>query len=534
MDQVWAVILAGGASARFWPCDGDHQPKYLLRPAGGDTLLRRAWQRALRLTGDPSRVVVMTGEAQAGIVRVELPDLHPSRLICEPARRDTLPAAALGMAAIQQWDDTDPVVCVLPADSFLEPSDAPAQALEAARAVGLPDQQRLFSFTIAPTRPETGFGYLELAQPIAGGVLAVAKFHEKPNRETAERFLASGKYHWNLGSFVWRASGFWSELKRQQPAILTAARETWAALDSGHAEAAAGAFARSPAISIDYGVMEGAESVGAIPVKCEFDDVGTWDALAGLGGISPAEIEVESQDCLVRATDRVAFVGCNNLILVQERGRILVMARGSGQLVKQARQLAEGERRDPPIRAEDVRPGVMLGIDFGTVRTGVAACDDLGMLASPVGVVHSTEMAETAKKVAEIARERRASGAVIGMPFNMDGSEGAAVERVRRFAELLKQHGVSRIEFQDERLTSWEADAQLRDAGHFGRDRKERLDAASAALILEAWLKERRGPEGVAGGTTKPEPPDDAPWEKAGWQKSRHGRGSSAKGKNRR
>jgi len=547
--NTWCVILAGGASARFWPVDGDSHPKYLLRPDGTRTLIEMAWERALSVA-DASRVMVVTGRAQAETVAACLPGLAHENLVVEPSRRDTLPAIGLGVAEVlRRGANESDVVVVTPSDSWLRPSDAIGMALTQAVAAEALDESRLCCFTVRATEPKTGFGYLELAMAEGDrNFVEVKSFVEKPDAVRAAKYVASGHHHWNTGSFACRVGAFVFAMDAAQPGAMRHLKACAEALANDEDVRARESFELLPLVSIDYGLMERAPHVAAIPLPVEFDDIGSWDALAEHGGLVEMSESrdgisvtgVDSENCAAYGVGSVAFVGCQDLVVVREGDRILVMRRGHGQSVKQARALVEEERRKaarqdmavaantPPLAVKasptgGAGPGVHLGVDYGDARTGVALSDDLGLLASPLELIRERDRELVADRVAALAREHRAVNVVLGMPFNMDGTEGPRALKAREFAALLRARGVASVILHDERLTSWEAEGRLREAGHGGRERKQLLDMAAAVTILEAYLSGLRKPSSESSGghvaASASLDAADIPWEKPGWQK---------------
>jgi mannose-1-phosphate guanylyltransferase len=333
--SLYAIILAGGASSRFWPLSGDEHPKYLLKPDGANTLLELAWNRAAACTS-PQFIMVVTARAQAAAVRTALPALEQANLCIEPARRDTAAAIALGCKAVASRDAQADVL-VLPADTLIEPQKALARALATARA--LPDyDSAIHVFGAKPSRPEGSFGYIELGAEVAKGVHAVASFVEKPGERAAD--MVRHGLLWNAGCFFFRLSTFQRELSAHLPSLSDRLRP-----------AAPGSVAEEDynalqSISIDYGLIEKARNLRVALLDAEFDDIGTWDALLRRGGVGEGGVvSVGGARNAAHAPGRtVAVVGESDLLVVAEGDRILVLKRGHGQQVKQAAQSLEAGR----------------------------------------------------------------------------------------------------------------------------------------------------------------------------------------------
>ncbi len=261
-----AVILAGGGGLRLWPWTGPRLPKPLLPLGGGGrTLLRATLDRVGPLAGR----VLLQADATVGrrLVGAE-PALGPGDLREEPSPRDTAGAVALAMRRALEEDPAG-VVGVFPADHRVADEAAFREALAAAAAAAA--EGHLALLAIRPTEPATRFGWIELGDPLPGGGPArrVLRFTEKPDRATAERFLATGRFAWNAGMFVWRADAFWRALARHAPEIAGPV-EAWAT--RGDRDAWEG-MARLP---IDVALLERADDVVAVPLDAGWDDVGSW------------------------------------------------------------------------------------------------------------------------------------------------------------------------------------------------------------------------------------------------------------------
>lgn len=336
MPSLFAIILAGGASSRFWPLSGDEHPKYLLRPDGKRTLIELAFERALACT-DASRILVITSSAQAAGVRQALPGLPAENVCVEPARRDTAAAIGLGCKAVAARESGADVL-VLPADTLIEPGSAFAAAVAAARAApGAGDAIHVFG--VRPAEPQGGYGYIERGEAMGGGVFAVKRFVEKPG-EGARDLIARG-FLWNVGCFLFRLAAFDREMASHLPAH--SQRLHPAQPGSVSAEDYRGL----PSISIDYGLIEKARNLRVAVVDATFDDIGTWDALLRAGAAGQGRMISTGNGNVAIAPGRtVAIVDADDLLVVADGDRILVMRKGAGQQVKQvARQAAEPDAK---------------------------------------------------------------------------------------------------------------------------------------------------------------------------------------------
>lgn len=322
---TWAVVLAGGSGTRFWPASTPERPKQLL-PLGGDRpLVAEAVSRARAVAG-LDRLRIVAGRHLLPALRHGLPTLGDRHFLAEPRPRGTGPALAWAAHEIAR---TDPgaVMVAMHADHVIRPEAeflrTVRRAVEAARS-----RRRLYCIGAPPDRPETGYGYLELGEERAPGVHDVRRFVEKPDRETAARYLAAGDYLWNTGIFVWRVDDFLEAVGRLTPEVAGALPR----LDAGDPD---GFFETVKPITVDVGVMERSDAVGAVRATFAWDDVGVWTALARTRGtdaegnttVGPARL-VESADNIVWAEGgRVTLFGVRGFVVVRSGEETLVMPR---------------------------------------------------------------------------------------------------------------------------------------------------------------------------------------------------------------
>lgn len=348
--KIVPVILSGGAGTRLWPLSRPGNPKQL-HSLGGDVTMLQA--TALRVADaelfDPPIVVGSAGLADAVEAQLASCGVAPGRLIFEPEGRNT--ATAVALAALDAGDDA--VLLVMPSDHLIADGDAFVAAVKR----GLPAAQDgwLVTFGIHPETPETGYGYIRRAEALAPGLFRAERFVEKPDRETAQRYVDEGCYDWNGGIFLFRADALLAELARQAPDILDPVRRAVAEAkrDGNGLRPESGAFAAARAQSIDHAVMEGAERVAVVPVQMGWSDVGSWDALyeAGEadaeGNVAAGEVTaLDTRGCLLRSDGpRVVAIGVEDLVVVATADAVLVVPRGQTQRVREAVERLKAERQ---------------------------------------------------------------------------------------------------------------------------------------------------------------------------------------------
>jgi mannose-1-phosphate guanylyltransferase len=339
-----AVILAGGRGTRFWPLGREARPKQVLRITGRDPMLVQTVRRLRPLI--PGRRVTLVADAvQTRAARKLLPRLPKESFLIEPLARNTAPALMLATARI--WlDDPEAVVAVLPADHLIRDEARFRRVLQAG-AEAASKERALVTFGIPATYPATGYGYIRHDRASGrkfGGkaFYPVLAFKEKPNLAQADEYLASGDYAWNSGMFLWRAGVFAEKIEAWAPELVPAWTALVAALKSGSAARLKAAFARVPALSIDYALMEKAGGVLVADGDFGWSDVGAWSALLDIwprdraGNATRGEtLALDSRGCLVWNPGRLtALVGVRDLIVVEAGDALLVCDASLDQRVR--------------------------------------------------------------------------------------------------------------------------------------------------------------------------------------------------------
>ncbi len=346
MADTYAVIMAGGSGTRFWPASRPERPKQLLPLAPGDdrSLLRATVDRISPLV-PIERVLVVTSTALAEATRADLPGLPEENLLAEPVGRNTAPCVGWAAAVIARRSP-EARLMVLPADHHIGDEKTYLQTL--ATALDAASEGDLVTVGLKPTRPETGYGYIEVGEPIAEEVWRARRFVEKPTRERAEQLFASGSYLWNSGMFFFRADAILEAIEHHLPGLAKGLAELDRAAAAGSEEAAvAEGYGDLPRISIDHGVMEKADGVAVVPGDFGWSDLGSWTTAWELsekddaGNASGSDaVLVDASGNLVRAPlgKVVALVGVSDLVVVDTEDALLVVPRSRAQEVREVVQ----------------------------------------------------------------------------------------------------------------------------------------------------------------------------------------------------
>ena len=334
------VILSGGSGTRLWPLSRSQYPKQFLPLVSDYSMLQETLLRVVEFPGLQAPIAVCN-EDHRFILADQLwqLDIRPKAIILEPFGRNTAPAVAMAALSAESAED---VLLVLPADHVISDQAAFHAAIKTAQLFA--EQDKLVTFGIVPTAPETGYGYLKVGDSLGDNAFAVAAFVEKPDLNTAEVYLASGDYLWNSGMFAFKAGVFLNELQKFNPKMLQICRDALAAAkaDLDFVRLDKEIFADCPSDSIDYAVMEKTDAAVVIPMDAGWNDVGSWSALWQVTGkdesanaIKGDVLTVDTKNSFIHSCNKlVAVIGVTDLVVVETDDAVMVVAKDRVQDVK--------------------------------------------------------------------------------------------------------------------------------------------------------------------------------------------------------
>ncbi len=329
--HVYAVIMAGGSGERFWPLSTPDRPKQFLRLVGAKSLLQSTVERIEPLI-PIGRQLVVAGELHAARIREELPELPPMNLIREPVGRNTAACIGLGSLFLERRDP-DAIAVVLPADHYIGEISAFRASLE--RAVTLAQERKgTVVIGIKPDRPETGYGYMHIGSEMLQDIYPVLRFREKPDAETARRFVAAGDYFWNTGIFIWENRTLQQLLKTHLPAHWSGMEQIRSALGTpAYDEVLAKVYPTMEKVSVDHGVLEKAENMYMVHGRFAWDDLGSWTALGRVLAADEAKnvvigrhVGLDTSDCIIYGQEGkvVGTIGLRDLIIAETEHGLLI------------------------------------------------------------------------------------------------------------------------------------------------------------------------------------------------------------------
>jgi mannose-1-phosphate guanylyltransferase len=340
MGGQFAVIMAGGSGTRFWPASRAARPKqFLALGASNESLLQATVRRAAALVGIDS-VIVVTAERHGRDAAEQLPELPAANILLEPIGRNTAACLAWASAHVRRRDPRG-VIAAMPADHHIENDTLFRSSLQHALAAA--EAGPIVTLGVRPTRPETGYGYLEVGENVSDGVHRVRAFVEKPTRERAQQFLEADRYLWNSGMFFFRVDVILREIGKRLPELSAFVTRADDAAALGQEQATVSAeYPALPSISIDYGVMEKADDILVVPASFGWNDLGSWAATWELAAkdadgnaVQGELLAIDARNCFV-STQRgklIVLVGMQDIVAVDSDDALLIMPRERAQEV---------------------------------------------------------------------------------------------------------------------------------------------------------------------------------------------------------
>ena len=352
--KTTALIMAGGRGERFWPKSRKSTPKQFLSLTNSEkTMIQETVDRMLPLVAIED-IFIATNRDYRGLVKEQLPDLPEENILCEPMAKNTAPCIGWGAVTIRKRYG-DAMMIVLTSDHLIQQPALFRGVLKSAIQTAQ-DTDALVTLGISPTSPDTGYGYIQYdtEEDAVGRAFKVKRFVEKPDLETAKKYLMSGEYLWNSGMFIWKASTILKEMEEKLPEHYALLQQIEKAIGTEEEEEALeAAFGQMKGISIDYGVMEKAKNVYVIPSSFGWDDVGSWLAVErinlgnDMGNVIKGDVvTVNSSRCIVQGGNKtIAMVGLEDMIIVDTPDALLVCAKDSAGDIKKVLEVLRAVNR---------------------------------------------------------------------------------------------------------------------------------------------------------------------------------------------
>jgi mannose-1-phosphate guanylyltransferase len=345
-ERSYAVVMAGGRGERFWPLSGGEIPKPFLPLLGEKSMIQLTVERIKPLIPF-KRILVVVGRKHLKVAREQLPELPLENFLIEPVGKDTAPC--IGFASLHvERRDPDAVIVVMPSDHYIPDQERYLSSLSAAIQL-LNTRDYLITLGVKPTRPETGYGYIEAREQVGmvGNIpfLKVGRFVEKPDFDLAKKYVELEHYYWNSGIFICRNKTMQNLIKKHLPEIWHGFSRIRERL--GDDQLISEEFNLFPRISIDYGVLEKASDIFVIPADFRWDDVGTWVALERVypldengNTVVGKHAGIDTRNCVIHSQDHlIATIGLSHLVIVQANGKLLICSKERSQELKELLKL---------------------------------------------------------------------------------------------------------------------------------------------------------------------------------------------------
>jgi mannose-1-phosphate guanylyltransferase len=347
-----ALIMAGGIGSRFWPLSRENNPKQFLPIVSADSMIKLTVDRLLEKVAIED-IYIVTAASQVELVKFHIPDLDPQNIIAEPFGMNTAPCIALSLAWLENKYSEDETMLVAAADHLITDTSKFYEAIDIARQTA--ERDMLVTFGIKPSYPATSYGYIETGEPFGDTAFQVARFKEKPDKDTAQTYLDTGKFLWNSGMFIWKLNTIRQAFMSLQPTIwelLTKIRLCWAK-DGKYCDITA-LYRQMPKIPVDIGILEKSANIAVIPSDFGWSDVGGWKALHD---VSPKDennnffkkeaLAIDSEDNYIYSDKLVSLIGVSNLVVIETADALLIADKDRSEEVKKlVGYLKENDQKD--------------------------------------------------------------------------------------------------------------------------------------------------------------------------------------------
>jgi mannose-1-phosphate guanylyltransferase/mannose-6-phosphate isomerase len=369
------VILSGGSGTRLWPLSRASYPKQFLPLVTEKSLFQETLIRLKNNYLDVDEPIIIGNQEHRFLIaeQCRLINVKPNSIILEPFGRNT--AAAIATACLNvQNKKGDGILLVMPADHVIENTTAFLDSIK--KAISVADQDKIVTFGIAPKYAETGYGYIRVKEK-SQYIQKVDAFVEKPDKKTANQYLIDGRYYWNAGIFLFKASAMIAEIEKYSPLVLDSVKKAFdnSKEDADFLRLDSDCFSQVPDISIDYAVMEKSNNVSVMPLDAEWSDVGCWNSVWNISKkdnnnnvIRGNVISEDSENCYIRAESRlVSLLGVNDLIVIETSDALMVAKKDKAQDVKKIVEIAKNNKKpQATIHRKVYRPwGYYDSIDVG-------------------------------------------------------------------------------------------------------------------------------------------------------------------------
>ena len=347
-SNYYVAIMAGGVGSRFWPASRESMPKQFLDILGvGKSLIRLTYERFAQLI-DPERILVVTNKAYADLVAQHIPEIPRSNIITEPSRNNTGPCVAYTAFRLEAMNPKATFV-IAPSDAVILKEDVFLEKITAALDFAS-QEESIVTLGIQPTRPDTGYGYIASTKnTVKGAIEKVSSFKEKPDLETAQKYLEDGSYYWNAGIFVWSVKTVLNSFKNNAPDIYNILSEDLSKYNTASEQAYIDkVYPTTPSISVDYAVLEKATNVYTLPADIGWSDLGTWNALHaymdkdenGSVIIGDNTLLINSKNCIVRSDAKklVVIKDMEDYMIIDESDVLMIFPKSQEQEIKTLRK----------------------------------------------------------------------------------------------------------------------------------------------------------------------------------------------------